>query len=481
MAGNKNELYETIESCRDELFELSDQIFDTPETCYQEVRSSAAQIAFLKKHGFTLTEHLADIPTAFSASYGSGRPIIGILGEFDALSGMSQQAGVAEPCPVGGETNGHGCGHNLLGTGSIGAVLALKEWLRKTGRQGTVIYFGTPAEEGGSGKGFLARAGVFDDLDCALSWHPGDQNRVFAASALANILVRIRFHGKAAHAASSPYLGRSALDAVTLMNIGVQFLREHIIPDGRLHYAVTDTGGISPNVVQKDAEGVYMLRAPKIEQCQEIYERLIDVAKGAALMTGTEMECRFIKATCDLVPNRVLWKQLYANMKEAPLPQISEEGMAFAETIHGTIEERIGTLENQMKWLSEEDAEICRRHLGEPYYGFVVPLSPIEQLDLASFDIGDVSHVIPAVHFYGATWAADTALHVWQAAAQGKSETAHKTVLYAAKVLAGTAMDLMEDSSILAAAKAEFQERTGGKPYVCPMPPEVKPTGLTGK
>lgn len=474
----KEKLYSAIDAQADLFFQLSDDIWDHPETCYTEFVSAGLQKEALKKLGFEVRENLADIPTAFSGRYGHGHPVIGILGEFDALSGLSQEAGKAEKCPVVPGANGHGCGHNLLGTAGIAAAYAVKEYLQESGQDGTIIYFGCPAEEGGAGKGFMARDGVFDELDCALTWHPGDNNSVTAGSTLANIVTRYRFHGMASHAAAAPEFGRSALDAVTLMNVGAQFLREHVIQDARIHYAVTDSGGVSPNVVQADTEVLYMTRAPRIFQVQEIQERVDDIARGAALMTGTKMEKIFVKATSDIVPNTVLNKVLQTNMENAPLPEFSDEDIAEAKAIYDAIPMKGGKLEKYLDKLGA-GREAYEKYIGEPYYGsFVLPLLQDESHSAGSSDVGDVSWVTPTAQFTAATEAADTPGHSWQLTAQGKTGYAHKMELFAAKVLTGAAVDLLNDPEKIEEAKMELDRRRGKDGYICPIPKGVRPAGL---
>ena len=475
----KESALETVDHSAWELNELSDRIWEAPETCYTEYTAARLQKAFLQEHGFTVESSLGDIPTAFSGSFGSGRPFIGILGEFDALSGLSQEAGVTEQRPVESGGNGHGCGHHLLGTASIGAALAVKQYLEASGQSGTVIYYGCPAEEGGAGKGFLARDGIFDELDCAVTWHPGDLNRTATTSSLANIVARYRFHGKAAHAAGAPHLGRSALDAVTLMNVGAQFLREHIVQEARLHYAVTDTGGVSPNVVQADAEVLYMMRAPQIDQCREIFERVHDIARGAALMTGTEMEEIFVKATSNIVPNIAIEEVLQKNLEEIPLPEFTEEDLDFAASFADTVSPKGGSLKKALKYVKPEQAMKLEKHIGEPYYGtFVLPMSSNEEASPGSSDVGDVSMVTPTAQINTATWAAETPGHSWQIVAQGKGDIAHKAQLFAAKVMAGAVIDLLNQPEVIEKAKEELDYRRGHQPFVSPIPKGVRPSTL---
>ena len=337
---DKQEALRSLDEKAGVLFSVSDSIWDNPETDYTENVSSSILKEALEKEGFTVESNLAGIPTAFSGTFGSGSPVIGILGEFDALPGLSQKAGIAEKEPLEKGGNGHGCGHNLLGAGSLAAAIAVKEYLKEKKCPGTVVYFGCPAEEGGSAKAFLARDGVFSHVDIALSWHPNNMNAVWAFSSLANVKVRYSFKGISAHAGTSPHLGRSALDALELMNMGVQFLREHIIPEARVHYAITNTGGDAPNVVQAEAESVYLIRAPKNSQVKEIYERVNQIAKGAAMMCGVDVTIRLEKACSNILVNHSLEKVLYENMKAVGLPQYSEEEYSFAKAIQDTLPNR---------------------------------------------------------------------------------------------------------------------------------------------
>ena len=309
---------------------FSDDIWADPETAFTEFHAAGRYCSALRSEGFEVTENLAGIPTAFSGRFGSGHPVIGVLAEFDALSGLSQEGGVTEKRTAGGAC-GHGCGHNLLGTASLGAAIAIKRFLETQKCPGTVILFGCPGEEGGSGKAFMARDGVFDELDAALCWHPDENTGVRVQTSLANCQVLYKFNGKAAHAGAEPHLGRSALDAVELMDVGANYLREHMIDQARVHYAITDAGGFSPNVVQPHAEVLYLIRAPRSAQVKELYERVNDIARGAALMTGTTVEIDFVKACSDTILNDTLQRVLYEKMAQIGVPEITEADEAGAE------------------------------------------------------------------------------------------------------------------------------------------------------
>ena len=333
MREDKLKALSVIEEHADLFRGMADEIWENPELSLKEFRAAELYCGKLRELGFTVTENLCNIPTAFCGSFGSGRPVIGILGEFDALSGLSQKAGAAEPAPVTPGGNGHGCGHNLLGVGSLAAACAVKAWLEKSGGPGTVIFFGCPGEEGGAGKAFMARDGLWKKLDAALCWHPSDVNQVKTGTNNSSIQVLYKFTGKAAHAAGDPYNGRSALDAVELMNVGVQFLREHVTDDCRIHYAITDAGGVSPNVVQAKASVLYMVRANKVADSVKLQARVDDIARGAALMTGTEFERVFIDGTAELLPNFTIEQALYRNLEEIGVPDYSPEDLELAAAL----------------------------------------------------------------------------------------------------------------------------------------------------
>ena len=303
---NSEEIWQLVEDRRETFIALSDRVWGMPELNYAEVRSAEEHRAVLAGQGFAVTTGLAGIPTAVMGEAGEGGPVIAILGEYDALPGLSQEAGVAEHRPVESGGHGHGCGHNLLGAAALLAATAVKDWLAETGTPGRVRYYGCPAEEGGSAKGFMVRAGTFDDVDVAISWHPAHFSGVTRAHSLANTILDFAFTGRAAHAAAAPHLGRSALDAVELMNVGVNYMREHMPSDARVHYAVLDTGGIAPNVVQAAARVRYVVRAADVATMKGLVARVRKVAEGAALMTETAVEARIISGMSNLVGNAPL-------------------------------------------------------------------------------------------------------------------------------------------------------------------------------
>jgi len=458
-----------IDSQRAQFTELSDRIWNLAELRYEEFASTDLHIRMLEEAGFRVTRGVADIPTAFVAEAGHGGPVIGILGEYDALSGLSQEAG-ALTCQPSGEIsngNGHGCGHHLLGTAAHLAAAAVKAHLERTGQPGTVRFYGCPAEEGGSGKTFMARAGVFDDLAAALSWHPHVYTGIFPAGSLANIQAYFRFTGKASHAAASPHLGRSALDAVELMNVGVNYLREHMLPEARVHYAVTNTGGLSPNVVQANAEVLYLVRAARNDQAAELFERVKNVARGAAMMTDCRLEIVFDKACSNLLENTVLNQVMYRHLQSIGTAGFDADDAALADTY-------------QRQTLTAQDIETSSRSLNQAWrnpkalFDGIDPYEPGKGRPICgSTDVGDVSWVTPTAQCHTSCYAFGTPPHSWQWVAQGKTPLAHKGMLLAAKTMAATAIDLLGAPDTLAQAKAELLERRGGQPYVCPIPDEV--------
>jgi aminobenzoyl-glutamate utilization protein B len=434
------------------LIAISDQIWEYAETRFQEQRSAELLCLALEEEGFQVERGVGGLDTAFIGSYGSGHPVIAVLGEYDALSGLSQTAGQASYMPLVDGGNGHGCGHNLLGTASLGAVLALKQQMEQHGLPGTIRYYGCPAEEGGSGKTFMVRAGLFDDVDGAVTWHPFDYHSVMSVHTLANYQYYYQFKGRSAHAAAAPHLGRSALDAVELMNVGVNYLREHIVQEARIHYALTDAGGRSPNVVQSHAEVLYLIRAPHIRQAAAIAERVHDVARGAALMTGTEVEIVFDKACSEIVPNRTLEQVVDEQFRRFSLPKHTDAELELAQAIRESLTEE----EKQASW----QLPISYEH-GKWLSG--------------STDVADVSWVTPTVQCTTACFANSTAAHSWQWVAIGKTSIAHKGMLYAAEIMAATALEMLTRPELLAAARQELDERLQGRVYECPIPAEVQP------
>ena len=454
----------------------SDAIWEHPEVNFHEDSSADILRSLLLQNGFSITDRLGGMPNAFRAEYGSGRPVIAFLGEFDALSAMSQKAGCAVREALTPGAPGHGCGHNLLGVGSLAAAVAVKEAITAGRLSGTVVYFGCPAEETGSAKTFLARDGFFAGLDAILSWHPWDYNGIWPGGSLANVKMIFRFRGQSAHAAGSPELGRSALDALELMNVGVQFLREHVPEDTRIHYAITDAGGLSPNVVQARAEAVYLVRSQRLADLEGIKQRVIDCARGAAIMTGTTMEMEFVKGCSNILPNTAMEEVLVSSMQRIGAPGYTQEELALARSLHEALESPERTLAKLSRLCASEARERVMAHQGEPIYGFIAPHTPTDApIVTISTDVGDASWCAPTSQLSAAAWAADTPAHSWQAVAIGKSSIAHKAMLFAAKSLALSAARLMSEPETLARAQREFVARTKDHPYVCPIPADVRP------
>ena len=469
---------ESIDRRADWLCSLSDAIFDHPETAFQERFAAGLLCEALRREGFAVTEAIGGLPTAFCGRFGAGKPVIGILGEYDALPGMSQRPGVTRSEPVIPGAAGHGCGHNLLGVGSLAAVIAVKDYLEANHLPGTVLYFGCPGEEGGAGKGFLARAGVFDGLDAALTWHPASLNTAPPRTSLANRQMLYEFRGISAHAAAHPERGRSALDALTLMNTGIQFLRERIPSTAKIHYAVLDAGGTSPNVVPSSASAVYLIREASQEAMEPLVQRVNQVARGAAMMTETEVTITFVKSCANLIPNRVLSGILSRNLAQMPFPEYTAGELAQAQAMKETIP-TVSPLFSMAKRLGGEYARFSDEHVDEPIHNILTPELPIPMTPTTSTDVGDVSWLAPTAEVQVCTACSNTVGHTWQRTAQGKSAPAHKGMLQAGKVLAGAAIDLLTDPQLVEDARREWQQQLQGRAYT-PMPPEAAP-GIPGK
>ena len=457
----------------DEIVKLSDSIFDFAETGFQEFQSAALFTEMLKADGFTVESGIAGMPTAFTAGFGTGKPVIGLLAEYDALPGLSQEGGATERRKREGNPDGHGCGHNLLGAGAYAAAVAVKEYLEKNRGKGTVILYGCPSEEKGNAKTLMARDGIFDGLDAAFTWHPADRNYVASFSSLANVSVYFDFKGITSHAAAAPHLGRSALDAAELMNVGVNYLREHVIQEARIHYAYTDVGGIAPNVVQGSSRLHYFIRAPKTEQVLEIFERVKDIAKGAALMTGTESSFEIYSGLSDFVPNRTLTQVLHEAMKDIGAPAFDDGDYAVAA---GFFSQAFGqeSLQARAAALAGEFGRRPEEIASHPLDTGIAELKWNMPVLPGSTDVGDVSHVVPTAQCSYATMALGTAMHTWQATAQGNTSAAHKAVLAAGEALALAVVRVMQDEEIREKMVEDWKQETGGI-YICPISADVKP------
>lgn len=468
----KNLLDSLMEEKRKLFNRMSDAIWDFAEPAFHETQSMELQKNTLLEEGFEITEKVADIPTAFKAGYGSGRPVIAFLGEYDALPLLSQKADVLEREELNPHGWGHGCGHHLLGTGSVQAAVAVKNYMEKTGLSGTIVYYGCPAEEGEAGKAFMVKGHAFDGCDICLTWHP-HAFHVCSMSSLANARVKYHFTGTSAHAATSPHLGRSALDAVELMNVGCNYLREHMPQECRLHYAVTNTGGDAPNVVQAEAEVVYAIRAPRNADTVRLLERVNKVAQGAALMTETEVEISLHSAYADLIQNQTLNEIVYKNMQTFSNIPYTEEDMEYAQKYKNLADkqELVQLKSLAAKFLGNKaDAA-----LSLPVVKLMIPPINLKQ---GSNDVGDVSQCIPTACFSAACFAMGTAPHTWQEVAQGKSELAHKGMFFASQVLAATAVNILEDPELADKAKADFEAVMEGQEYESLIPDGLKPAIL---
>jgi aminobenzoyl-glutamate utilization protein B len=466
VSSNNSLVWSLVDDKSPEFVRLSERVWSTPEVCYQEHKSFAEHLSMLEKQGFRITSPVAGIPTAAIGEAGSSGPVLAILGEYDALPGLSQESGVAERRPLVEGGAGHGCGHNLLGSAALLAASAVKDWLEKTGTPGTVRYYACPAEEGGAAKAFMVREGGFADVDAAISWHPSAFAEVIRCSSLANLRMDFTFHGKAAHAGAAPHLGRSALDAIELMNVGVNYLREHMPSDARVHYAMIDGGGTQPNVVQERARVRYLVRAIDLPALNSLVARVKKIAEGAALMTETRVEFSDVIAVANLLNNKVLEDVMQAALEHVGTPQFDEADLEFARKIQASFTKDDIAFSWRNVRLAQGTAVLS---------DFVIPKREPRPPMTASTDLGDVSWVVPTAHIHMPTWAIGTPFHTWQMVAQSKMAAAHKGMIAAAKVMAESVVTLFETPSALARAKDEFSERVRAIPYVSPMPAESRP------
>ena len=468
MADMKKFALEWIESNKERIIEICDKIWEYAELGLIEYKSSKLLADELEKHGFEVKRGVAGMPTAFVATWGEGKPVIGIMGEYDALPGLSQKK-VPRPEPLEPGKPGHGCGHNIHGTSGAAAAIAVKKAMEKYGLKGTVKFYGCPAEENFSGKVFMVRDGLFNDVDAVISHHPSTMNEVSLISSLAVNSAKFHFYGRASHAGASPEHGRSALDAIELMNIGVNYLREHIIQDARIHYII-EKGGDQPNIVPAYARSWYYVRAPERDELEEIYSWILDIAKGAAMMTRTKLEVEFIEGCYNLIPNRTMAELIVKNMREIGTPKYSQEDLEFAKEIAKTIprEMKIAQLKKSKRpgWERLID-KLIDDEVPDPWgEGEVMH---------GSTDVADVSWQAPTVEFSTAAWILGTPAHSWQAVAQSGTSLGHKSAVFAAKVMAATIIDLLTNEQLLAKAKEEHKRRLGGKQYKPPIPPDHKP------
>lgn len=442
IANEKKVVIQSLEAKKQQYVDVATNIWNLAELGYKEGKSANLLQSMLKEEGFTIETGVAGIPTAFTATFGSGSPVIGVLGEYDALPGFSQDA-VPFKKELAGNTNGHACGHHLFGSASAAAAIAVKNWLKTTGRKGTIRFYGTPAEEGGAGKVYMVRAGLFQDVDAVIHWHPGDDNNANPISSLSNKSAKFRFRGIASHAAASPERGRSALDAVEALNYMVNMMREHIPEKSRVHYVIT-RGGEAPNVVPAFAEVYYYIRHPEMDVVKDLFNRVTKAAEGAALGTGTTMDYEVIHGVYNLLPNQILSTKLYENLKTVGGVTYDKTEEDFALKIFPS--------------LNRKDVNISDAALVKPY---------ADQSDEAfgSTDVGDISWLVPTAGISSATWVPGTAAHSWQAVAAGGMSIGHKGMMVAAKTMALTIMDCLVSPEMLKNAKLELLQRRGGDQF----------------
>ena len=456
------------------ILDVSAKIWEYAELPYEEFKSAKLLSQVLEQEGFTVEMGVAQIPTAFTASFGQGKPVMGFLGEYDALDALSQVAGNIEKQPIEAGRPGHGCGHNALGAGSLGAALAVKEYLKADQLPGTVIYYGCAAEEGAGAKQFMARAGLFDQVDFVYTWHPADKNEVQSTRSVAIMGANFRFKGVSAHAGSSPHLGRSALDAAELMSVGVNYLREHMPDQARIHYAYSDVGGVSPNVVQDRSVVKYEVRSPKVSQMKELFQRVVKVAEGAAMMTETTVEFEITMAFSDYIANAPLAEIADEALQEVGPPQWSEEDYKLAKEYMGTFNQatRVAMRESIVEVYGEDKAEaILERPLDSTIHRF--DPKNIKYVS-GSTDVGDVAYAVPTINFNVATAFIGNVGHTWQMTSQSGSDLAKKGLITAAKVMALAAIKTMKRPDVVQKAK-EFTLKQNGGAYQCPLPDYVKP------
>jgi aminobenzoyl-glutamate utilization protein B len=467
MQTNENPIWSKVETKREAFIGLADRVFDMPEIAYTETRSCAEHTQMLRAEGFRVTQNAAGIPTAVIGEAGQGGPVIAILGEYDALPGLSQEPGLAEPKMIDTSGFGHGCGHNLLGSAAMLAATAIKDWIEAEGIDARVRYYGCPAEEGGAAKTYMVREGLFDDVDLAITWHPASFNGVDDAHSLANTRIDFTFTGKAAHAAGAPELGRSALDAVELMNIGVNYMREHMPDDARVHYAYLDAGGIAPNVVPAKATVRHLVRSRDLPGLADLVARVHAISEGAALMSGVRVDSKVFSAVSNLLGNRPLEEAMQAEFDAlGPVPFDANDEKFAAEVRATLTKDDIADTFRRLNMKPDYDMALC---------DFVAPLDRLFVGGIGSTDVGDVSWVVPTVQARVATCAMGTPFHTWQLTAQGKEPFAHKGMIHAAKVMAATARAMILSDELRTAAKKAHAEHLATFPYACPIPADVHP------
>ena len=468
----QEQIINQIQEMDEKLSYIAKQIWDRPEIALQETFAADLLANELEAAGFSVERGVAQMPTAFIATYGHGKPVIGFLGEYDALPGLSQKLSVVKG-PVEKNAPGHGCGHNLYGTACLGSVIALKNALESQNIPGTIRFYGCPAEETLLGKTFMARAGVFDDLDAAISWHPGSANIAWNASSLAMNSFKVNFHGVASHAGGSPHLGRSALDGVMLMDVGVNYLREHIIQEARIHSVIT-SGGQAPNIVPSFSQVWYFVRAPHRRQVEEIYARVLEIAHGAALMSGTTHEIEFITGCYDLLPNDTLSELLYQKLLAVNDLKFTGQERAFAKELQSSFPS--GSVEQEFEDMQEStSASLSPDAVHDPLWEQVHHHAENPPGGGGSTEVGDVSWITPTGQITTCCWPLGTPGHSWQTVASSGSTIGMKGMLFAAKGMALAGLDLLTDPELLTKAKTEFIQAKKGAEYISPLPTGAVP------
>ncbi len=472
----KQEIEKLIETKKQEFIDVSNEVWEACETRFALKESVKSFYKVLEKEDFSIDKGIANMDYSFVATYGSGKPVIGILAEYDSLGNLSQVADCGDKRPLVKGGNGHGCGHNLLGTGALAGAVGIKDYMKAHNLKGTIKLFGCPAEESGYGKAFMVRDGVFDCLDIALAWHPADISSVTGASSLAVYQAYFNFKGVAAHASAAPEQGRSALDAAELMNIGVQFLREHIVDSARIHYAFLDAGGESANVVQPTASLFYFVRAKTLDQARNIFRRVENVARGAAMMTGTDLDIDIDCACANYVPNKVLSIMMDENLRNFGSLNLTKEDLEYEKRYFDPLSDAVKeAIYNRTKAaFSDLSEEEIRKIADSPVTDKIFPLVFSDDAP-ASTDVGDVSWVAPTAQINVACEPQGTPPHSWQWVANGKSDVAHKGMLAAGKTIATTAYDVLTNPNLVEKAKAEHKEMLGGKKFVSGIPTDVMP------
>ena len=464
---NKHIIWEYVEKLEPRFHALADQVWSTPETCYGEHLSMEAHYSELIHQGFKVKQGIAGIPTALIAEAGTKGPVIAFLGEYDALAGLSQQSDIFEEKPIKKNGNGHGCGHNLLGSAAMQAATSLKNWMTETGTEGIIRYYGCPAEEGGAAKTFMVREKAFEDVDIAITWHPGSLTGVVRGSSLANCRVDFMFEGRASHAAGAPHLGRSALDAIELMNVGVNYMREHMPDKARIHYAIIDGGGISPNVVQSKGRVRYVVRDENTPKMLKLLERVKKIARGAAMMTETKVKIKMLAGVSNLIYNKTLGEVMQRNLDLLGPPVFTNKERQYAKKMQSTMSYN----DIETAFLQAGISEVKDQVLAES----IVPPNAKEIGMSGSTDVADVSWVVPTVQLWGANYTIGTPFHSWQMTAQGKSSIAIKGMTHAATAMAATGVDVLLDKKLREDAWLDLQKLLDQNAYVSPLLDNAKP------